>query len=537
MNKRGLSGIITVVLLVLLILVAIGLIWVLVLPVFSDVGVELNTASFTTDFEIVEKSVVLDQENSILEFNLQRKVGDGEVIGVNVIIKDDLGNAEVFREDFIINELETRKVSINYGVGLGVIESFEVAPIFIIDGQEKIGGVVDSYELTGDETSGISVNINNPSANAFLGFANDLTISAGISGEDITSCSYSIEDVYNPSVILEGSLDCLNPSVTIPGYSLTPGRYRVTVTALTATEQRNDIVNFDYVGNNFAGLLNMQVSSGQVTIPRPTEGYALVEDIANKDLALWLRMDDTSSDNLQVYDLSANNHRAVVDSGISKVSGRYGEAFSFTTNGLKIALATDNGLDFGNTDDFTVLAWVKGDPVNLDRNIVTDISATSQWGWSLTSAYGSSPSANRRAVFKITGNNGISGQCLVSNTTVINLLEDEWYLVYGGFSASTNQIFCGAYKPSTGDLVTPLPVTYTGSQFSGNNNNIKIAEQISVPSWQGEIDDVMIFNRALSPTDIRAMFIDTNFVKAYSGEVRGYTVDASGYKVSNIQVI
>ncbi len=52
MNKRGLSGVVTSLILILLVLVAVGIVWVVVKNIISEGSEQVSLGMFTVDLEI-----------------------------------------------------------------------------------------------------------------------------------------------------------------------------------------------------------------------------------------------------------------------------------------------------------------------------------------------------------------------------------------------------------------------------------------------------------------------------------------------------
>jgi len=171
MNKRGLSQVVTMILMILIVLVAVSIIWVVVRSTIES-GVERVGIEFITiDMEIIGQSVFIDEKN--ISFKVKRNPGIGNVIGLKVILEDINGKEKLFDvENFIIQELETRDVTINNyrSEGLLDIAKISIAPVFSSDGREIIGNIADVYVVSGLEGGGgdggvclYGNNITNPS--------------------------------------------------------------------------------------------------------------------------------------------------------------------------------------------------------------------------------------------------------------------------------------------------------------------------------------------------------------------------------------
>jgi len=129
-NKKGLSDVVTTVIIVALSLVAIGIVWVVINNLISD-----NTASISssgdclmTNLEIVSASL----DGTTLSAVVKRIGGDSEISGVRVyaynststVVKDIIGN-------FVVGEQKSTTLTIVNPTKVSV------TPYFVIDNKES----------------------------------------------------------------------------------------------------------------------------------------------------------------------------------------------------------------------------------------------------------------------------------------------------------------------------------------------------------------------------------------------------------------
>lgn len=138
-NKRGLSDIVTNVLIVLLVLVAVGIIWFFIQPFIRDGVSGITSDAYTINLGIQSRSVTDDGTNVTLI--VKRGAGKGTLVGFNIIITDVNDNSKVVRRNIALNELETIIVSEDYrALGLGAVKSVAVVPIIADqEGKEQNG--------------------------------------------------------------------------------------------------------------------------------------------------------------------------------------------------------------------------------------------------------------------------------------------------------------------------------------------------------------------------------------------------------------
>ncbi len=147
MNKRGLSGVVTSLILILLVLVAVGIVWVVVKNIISEGSEQVSLGMFTVDLEI--KNVKVNDDGSV-DVKVERKVGQGELTGIKFIISDGT-NSQVIEKDTNLQELGVSTFPISQsGLGdIAFVKEVSIAPILELDsGKEKIGNVADKFEFS-----------------------------------------------------------------------------------------------------------------------------------------------------------------------------------------------------------------------------------------------------------------------------------------------------------------------------------------------------------------------------------------------------
>ena len=174
--------------------------------------------------------------------------------------------------------------------------------------------------------------------------------------------------------------------------------------------------------------------------------------------------------------------------------GKVGEAFSFDGNGDYVTIPHDPALQ---PTDITVDAWIKGDLADQTspiRYLVVDKSHGfgNGTGWALQGE----TSGGRIAM--IYGNGSFQNAEVFSAS---NVLDDNWHFVAGTLDGSKLRIYV--------DGVLENEITYSGSP-AGNNREVNIGAAWGggqfVRFFNGLIDEVEIYNRALSASEIQAIF-------------------------------
>ncbi|MCH8329514.1 MAG: hypothetical protein IIB81_03925, partial [Nanoarchaeota archaeon] len=167
-NKRGLSAVVTTLLIILLALVAIGAIWVVVGSLISEGAGDINLEQFTLDLSIKNAYIdTADLDN--IKVRVKRSVGAGEITGIRFIFFNGIDSTTITKETSL-TEFDEETFSFT-PTELGDIEegdSVSIAPVFETDsGKEKTGAVTDTEQIRGEAPGGSGV----PECND--GFDND----------------------------------------------------------------------------------------------------------------------------------------------------------------------------------------------------------------------------------------------------------------------------------------------------------------------------------------------------------------------------
>ena len=115
-NKRGLSAIVATLIIILLVLVAVGIIWVVVRNVVQGGSeqVELSTKCIAVDLRAVSVTGVVGEDGNY-SVSLKRNAGGEAIAGIKVSLFNETDNSGVL--DFsAIPELETQTEIIDSGI-------------------------------------------------------------------------------------------------------------------------------------------------------------------------------------------------------------------------------------------------------------------------------------------------------------------------------------------------------------------------------------------------------------------------------------
>ena len=149
LGKRGLSGVVTTVLIILIVLSAIVIIWSFLRPVINKSAGQVNTDSLSAGLSIVKDSLVLDANGCEISFLVKRGGGKEMIIGYYVVLEKENGDSLTFRENKTMSEFESDIFSRDFGSEcLGKINSISIVPILLDEnGNEIISKNVFSWVL------------------------------------------------------------------------------------------------------------------------------------------------------------------------------------------------------------------------------------------------------------------------------------------------------------------------------------------------------------------------------------------------------
>lgn len=194
--------------------------------------------------------------------------------------------------------------------------------------------------------------------------------------------------------------------------------------------------------------------------------------------------------------------------GIAFTPGKVDDAFEF--DGVNDALRVPHApaLNFGG--DFTIDAWVQFDGPNTrnHRLINKGVGIGSSFrGWDIH--YNASPGAIRVVI-----GNGVGGFCTIDGTTDITdgILHHLAVVVQRGAACNTNLVkiyLDGALEPR----VTTFATAHTAAALNtdhavhlGTGHTTVVPGASSPQAFAGIVDELEIFNRALTGTEISAIF-------------------------------
>ena len=230
-RKRGLSGVVTTLIIVLLVLVAVGIIWAVVKNVVQRGAEQVDLGQFTLDLQIKKAQV---QNGNVTVVVVKRNAGNGNFVGMNFIFSDGQ-NSEIIRQNASLQELEEKSFTFTLTkISTNNLKTVSVAPIYQLDsGKETVGNTVATFDVpkSGTGTGAATGNF------ATLGYSG-----AGKKQYSVSSQSQNVvkftKAIVDPLDVLPGD----NQTFTVYVYS----PYNIT-SVTSATELDNSTLNLDFV--------------------------------------------------------------------------------------------------------------------------------------------------------------------------------------------------------------------------------------------------------------------------------------------------
>lgn len=220
-------------------------------------------------------------------------------------------------------------------------------------------------------------------------------------------------------------------------------------------------------------------------------------------VGLW-SFDGADLSGTTAYDRSGNGNNGTLTDGPAAAIGKVGQALNFDGVNDYVGVADSNSLDM--TANWSVATWVKFDSFytgNCENNAIINKGhdgLNGFYGLDITEPdelCGPTTGA-KQASFSIRFSDGTSAG--VSGNTQ-NLTTGIWYHLVGTYDGTSLKIFLNGVQDGSTSVSGKTVAANTDLLYFGKMNNG------SFPYWvDGSIDDVRIYNRALSATEVQALY-------------------------------
>ena len=181
-GSKGLSTIVSTLLILLLVFVAIGILWVVVRNVIQSGSEQVSLGKFTLDLAIDQ--VQIQQDINQVTVKVERKSGAADYTGLKFIVSDG-NNQETFDSNVTLLEDEKQYYRFTLAsINVSNIQKIEIVPIFTLSsGKTSLGDVKATWTKEKDGTSsGSGVVIINVPDNSNSNIGSECTVDLNCTG-------------------------------------------------------------------------------------------------------------------------------------------------------------------------------------------------------------------------------------------------------------------------------------------------------------------------------------------------------------------
>jgi len=232
-------------------------------------------------------------------------------------------------------------------------------------------------------------------------------------------------------------------------------------------------------------------SASKTTTVTPTSCTAIPSGAA-----AWYRAENNGVD-------SAGPNFATASGGATYTSGKAGQAFSF--DGVNDSVNAPMSASLQLTTGATVEFWMKGDPSNSLTSCCQGLVATDMYAVEIASG---------GIHFGLSTDNGVTQP--FPSSGVVAISTNQWHHIAGTYDGATIALYI--------DGVLAASSAHTGT-ISSNSGFLSIGSEdgrtgtcpacVGTRYYKGLIDEVTVYNRALTATEIQTVFGAGTFGKCY----------------------
>lgn len=197
---------------------------------------------------------------------------------------------------------------------------------------------------------------------------------------------------------------------------------------------------------------------------------------------------------------AAGGHHGTDNGATRGVSGVIGNAFNFTGSGY---VTINNHSDIANYSEFTLSAWIYPTFLSTHKTIISKVSPNRDFVLKLYDTKLETHFARGATYYRAYGTSTVPTDQWVH--VVATWKNNEWRVYYNGMLDATG--------------------SHPGVELPWSGSEMHIGAMSGVERFYGSIDEVRVYNRALSTTDITALYNYRGITSALS--VNDITVNES----------
>jgi hypothetical protein len=235
-----------------------------------------------------------------------------------------------------------------------------------------------------------------------------------------------------------------------------------------------------------------------------------VAEGADPSLVGWWKFDEGSG--TTANDSSGNENHGTFNGDPQWVNGKFGKALKFDGSADYLAAPDSESLDI-NGDQLSIVAWINGESWSLAKHIVRKIADEPA---SPIYVFRVQPDQVRAILSTSAGNTTIQG------TTV--LPTNEWIHVALAYDGGEARIYVNGQLDVSSNV---------SGEITQSNNELRIGLGDPAGYFHGTIDDVRIYNKALTQEEIQAIMQGAGMPYAFdSSPMDGAILEATWANLS-----
>lgn len=201
------------------------------------------------------------------------------------------------------------------------------------------------------------------------------------------------------------------------------------------------------------------------------------------------------------YDRSGQGNNGTLTNGPAITEGRIGQALSFDGTNDYVSMSDSDAIDFGAGSDFSVALWVRA-PSTQSETVNSDNAILEKWAG--TGGYPYALRINNQT-YGVSGDRGklvfrrYDGTYSPAVVSVSAANDNIWHHVVGTKNGSVLTLYVDGVTSGTGTDTTVSSTTNNASLYVGARGG-------TINRFMGSIDDVRIYSRALSATEVVALY-------------------------------
>ncbi len=347
-----------------------------------------------------------------------------------------------------------------------------------------------------------TITINIPTNNSFSSQTN-LSINFTVQDSNLNTCWYS-NDTYTANTTLT------NCNTNITTVQWAEGQHNATIWVNdSANNVNSSMVTFTidttkptFTWENPTPADKSNTSSNSiylnVTITDATQTSAWFD--WNKTLVGYWPMDFNNATG--VYDNSTYENFGTASGAVFNSSGYYGGAMTFDGVNDYINISYNSNFDFDTTDSFSISQWIK-----LKSGGAGEVISKTLTNTSLTGYLWYIDNTNNKVNFFLISNNGATKRIFVNSNTA--LTDESWTHVVTTYNGNGLASGVAIYINGVSSAVTVTNDALAGASIK-STQSLNIGDRVNRNNpFSGSIDEVMLFDRVLSTTEISALYNNT----------------------------